>query len=265
MFSAYPLWRVTLDSEEEAVPVSERLGLLWGWGWLVDLPSWWVFLLMLLLSLVVVKFVLRPLETGRILRRSDEFMGFQLQMFLAPAIALGAELVRAGNPVGVGNSAWGWVLLLLAIIVTGALTISRMRRLPFHRARQLRSVTYWYQLGITVFAIYAVLHVCALGFIGAPLSFGMVVLRLVMLACIAVWLMGVRWDYKHHLDLVNDETLAHDEHHNRYLYVHVENSWPWQHKWQNFGFWWRRYIDDWKVTPARISVQWTNFRSYTHL
>lgn len=77
----------------------------------------------LLLSSVVHKFILRPLETGRILRRSDEFMGFQMQMFLAAAVALGSELVQAADFMDLGLPL-NWAQLLTAVPLAFCLRFS---------------------------------------------------------------------------------------------------------------------------------------------
>ena len=240
--------------------MSERLGIFGVCKWLVDLPPWWAFWIMLGLSPVAVKFVLRPLLEGRILRSRDEFMGFHLQMCFAPALALGLEVSRtaSGNIKGAGFGDWALLILAIAAAVIRAKWEGRLASWK----AALNPITL-YQTAFLAFALYLVLEVSVAAFIAGSWGFGMVVLRLVMLACLAAWFLGVRWDIKHGKDLVDDGSEG--ERHNRYWYARAEDWQPWKHHYRHFCFWWKRYIADWKLVPARLGVLRENFARQLHL
>jgi hypothetical protein len=227
-----------------AVAPAERIGALPFWGWIVNLPPWVAFIVMLIISPVAIKFIIRPLIEGRILRRSDEFMAFQMDIMFAPTLACGLVLVRhMDDRVYFGT---GWFDYLAIVIGLGIGVGHFIQERTQYSLKALISPSKVYHELLFTFVGYLLVKVCAIGFIYAPWTYELVGTRVIMLAAIIAW--AVAWplyDEKHKFDIVEGA-------YTRYALAHVENAWPWQHKYRSLGFWLRRYRDDWRKTPGRL-------------
>ena len=222
---------------------SEKLGVLAPWAWIVDLSPGVAFFVMLFISPLAIKFVILPVIEGRILRWRDNFLTFNFDMFFAPTLACALVLVRAMPDrvyLSKGN-VLHWVFLLIAISIG---VVHYLQERKFYSWKQMTSFSKIYHELLFPFVGYLLLTVCLFGLIFAPWTFAMIVMRLIMLASITTWaLTWPLYDEDHKLDVIEYGQ-------DRYWYAHVDDAWPWQHKYRYLGDWWKRYAASWKGVPA---------------
>src|SRR5687768_11282686 len=141
---------------------------------------------MLCISPVVIKFVMRPLWEGRILRREDEFLAFQCDILFAPALASGLVLVqamddrvylRADNPVH-------WAILAAAV---GLGVAHYLQERKFYSWRQMTTITKIYHELLFPFVGYVLTLVGVYGLIFAPWTQYMVGMRVIFVFCVGAW------------------------------------------------------------------------------
>lgn len=233
------------------LPNSEKLGSFPLWDWIIDQSPGWGFLLMLLISPVAIKYIIRPAVEGRILRRRDEFMSFQFDMLLALAFGCGLVLVQAMPNTARGTSWLDWVMLL-GPMAYGVYHFAEERKL--YSKEQIWSLSkLWHELLWPLMG-YAMVTVTVVGFCLAPWSFELVVMRVLMIAAIAAWALSwPLYDERHRLE-------HNDTGKNRYQLAHVVDSWPWQHKYAHLKEDWQRYIADWKQVPHRFLALWNRLK-----
>jgi hypothetical protein len=224
---------------------SEKLGVFGPWRWLVDMPPWLAFVVMLVITPISIKYVMRPIWEGRILRRRDEFVTFQCDVFFAPALAAGLVLVnRLEDRVYLsGNNPIHWVFLLLGVVLGVGHYLQERK---FYSWRQMLTITKIFHELLFPFVGYMLLVVGVYGLIFAPWTFDLIVVRLVFLVSVAIW--AVAWpifDEKHKHDLDEDG-------HDRYWYAHPQQGHPWQHKYRELPAYWARYVADWRDVPRRV-------------
>lgn len=223
---------------------SEKLGTFGPWAWLVDLKPWQALLVMLFISPVVIKFVMRPLIEGRMVIRPHEFLSFHFDMFLAPALVAGLTLVHsAADRIYVAADHWVHPLLL-GLATLGGIVHFLMER-KMYSWGQLFSITKIYHELLPPFIGYLLLLIAYVGVVHAPWTLELILMRLMFFACIGAWVWALVYDAKHAA-----EDLGYGM--NRFDYAHIEQSWPWQHKYQHLAADFYDYLDDWREVPGRL-------------
>lgn len=235
----------------QTIPASVKIGSFFPWNWLIDRSPGWAFLIMLFISPVCMMFVLHPWVEGRMVRLSDHFLTFKLDVMFAPTLALGLVLVGAmDNHVYVHHSALRDVVQLLILLgwVAFGFFHAYQERHDYLWGQRLSPSALYHNVFLFGFTGYALTMVCGMGLLFAPWSFQYVVLRVVMLVCIGTW--AAAWP-------------LYDEHHktnaageSKYEYAHVNDGWPiLQHRWEDLRPDWQAYVADLRQMPARTRVR----------
>lgn len=228
---------------------SEKLGVLEPWRWMVDLNPWWAFAVTLFITPGAINFVITPLVEGRFVRAKHKFLAFQLDVLFAPAIFAALLLVRGMDDRVYlrPDSLVHWIVLAVAF---GMGVFHYIPERKMYSWRQMTSFSKIYHELLFPFFGYLIVIVGIAGFVFAPWTFGYIVLRLSFVVSMAVYLMAwPLYDEKRKHDVVEASTGK-----TRYDFAHVDDSWPWQHKYRNLRPTWEQYVDSWRNLLSRLST-----------
>lgn len=231
---------------ESGIPASEKLSTFTLWDWLIDRDPGTGFWIMLFISPVFLTYVIRPAVEGRITRFSDDFLTFRMDAMLAPAFGCALALVdsmqdRQYIHPGALNTIFQ-VLVIVFWIGFGAFHMWSERM--FYRPAQWLSPSALYHNGVLYILVgYALTMVGVMGLIFAPWDFAHIVLRVVMLLSASTWALSwPLYDAKRKQNPLGES---------KFELAHVDDGWPWQHKYQYLGAWFVRYLEGWETVPAR--------------
>lgn len=220
---------------------SEKLGIPWPWQWLVDANPIWAAVVVLFVTPLVIKFVMRPVIEGRFVRGSYEFVAFQADVLFAPAILAALTLVRAMDDRVYlrADNPFHWIVLAAGI---GMGIFHYIPERKMYSWKQMTSLTKIYHELLFPFFGYLLVMVGGAGFIHAPWTFDMILARFVFVVSMALYLAA--WpaiDEK-----LKDRVVESSTGKTRYDFAHVDDSWPWQHKYRHLRPTWRAYVDSWR-------------------
>lgn len=228
---------------------SHKLGIPWPWQWLVDADILWVFFIVLLISPLGIKFVMRPLIEGRFVPGRYEFFAFQADVLFAPALVSALTLVRemddrvylrADNPIH-------WIVLLVAVGLGVGHYIPERKMYSW---KQMTSLTKIYHELLFPFFGYVLIVVGVMGFIHAPWTLHLILVRFVFAVSMGLYLAA--WpllDEGRKNNVVESSTGK-----TRYDFAHVDDSWPWQHKYRHLRPTWAQYVASWRRLLSRASA-----------
>lgn len=219
---------------------SDKLGAWWPWSLLVDAPPLLAFFVLLFVSPLAIKFIIRPLWEGRIIPGRYEFMTFQMDVMFAPAVACGLKLVRAlpDQVYLTPQHPLHWVFMAIGVGIGVQHFIQERKDYSW---RKLTSFSKLYHELLFVFLGYLLSLLFVAGFCLAPWTYELVLARAVMVICLAAW--ALSWPLR---DQKRRHQPLDEKGHTLYWYAHPERGHPWQHKYRELPMWWRRYRHCWR-------------------
>ncbi len=229
----------------EAMSPDNRMGLIAPISWLVTTSPWLAMALMFLVTPGGVW--IARLIGGRILLPSDEFKSFAANIYFAPAFGISIALINSStSKFTMTHSPLGllWTIFQVGLVLLWA-TIGLLHRhseTPRMNNGQRYSLTSLYHDGaVYLLAGPSMTLAVVFGLIMGPLNFNGIVMRIIVVWCIAKYVKGIIHDVKH------PDERTFDGQWTKLDVAHTDHSYPWQwsKKWGEwYGhplWWWRRY------------------------
>lgn len=212
------------------IPASDKLGSLPEWDWIIDRSPLQALIILTLISPIGIMYVLRPVVEGRVVRLRDEFLTFKMDIMLAIAFCCGRVLVGAmGNHAYIHRGVMATVVQLgvvLLWVAVGALHMWQERQ-HYSNSQRLSPTAIYHNGFLYVFLGYSLTVVCGMGLVFAPWSLRYLIVRLGLVAAVAAWFLAwPLWDSDHK---TNPDGEA------KFLFAHVADGWPWQHRYRYLG------------------------------
>lgn len=224
------------------MPLSDKLGSFGPWNWLIDMRPATAFIMMMILSPVMIAYIIRPLVEGKINRFSDDFLTFRADVLFAPAFMCGITLVQ--DISGTCHvPMWVQVLILAFWLVFGGFHMWQERH-AYHWSQTLSPSALYHNGFLYGFLGYAMTMVCGAGVFCAPWTAANILLRVVILLCIACW--ALCWplhDARHKQNTAGEC---------KFELSHPTDGWPWQHGYKYLATDWRNYLDGWRSLLRRF-------------